>query len=212
MNKRSFRRPPPKREEKPKIIIACEGEETERNYLDDLRRIHRLTSADIRILPHEGTDPRTIVTQTATFVRQEQREKAWQPSRDQAWAVFDGDEHRDEPGKRDNWNAAMQRARDLKIHMAVSNPCIEFWYLLHYQDHWSYMTRQEAQSQLKVHLPRYHKADKMYPILQPNTSHAIERCIEIQARAERNGLDAHDNPCCWGIASLVQTLLALSTI
>lgn len=50
-------------------------------------------------------------------------------NRDSAWVVLDGDEHiQNDP---QNWHAALQLAEGSDIHLAVSNPCFELWYLLH---------------------------------------------------------------------------------
>jgi hypothetical protein len=57
-------------------------------------------------------------------------EKRWEHE-DSAWAVFDGDEHiTNTPA---NWHQAIQKAKSQKINLAITNPSIEFWYLIHFQ-------------------------------------------------------------------------------
>jgi len=207
---RRFRRPQPILAPKPKIVIACEGAKTERLYLNDLKTVNRLTSVEIIFLEHEGTDPRTIVRQVATRVREERRAKAWNAERDAAWAVFDGEEHCQTPGQLVNWNAAIQQARDLKINLALSNPSFEFWYLLHFQDYFRSLTRHEALRLLRDHLPSYQKSDRVYIQLQPLTNDAMSKAEDLRQRAERNCVEPYENPCCWGVALLVKSLLELS--
>ena len=205
---RGFQRPGRKLAPKPKIVIACEGKKTEYGYFHDLHRIERLTSVEVILLEHRGTDPRTVVRQVAQHIKAQRQERRWLDE-DAAWAVFDGDEHQQTEGQRRNWHTAIDQAKALKIGLAISNPSFEFWYLLHYQDHFGALTRQKAKQMIEAHLPGYEKADRLYPVLQPLTKHAIARAGELERRAQRDELDEHQNPCCGGVAQLVKSLLKL---
>lgn len=204
----SFQRPHRQRTIKPRVVIACEGKKTEHCYFTDINRIERLTSVEVVLLPHEGTDPRTVVGQVAEFIKREKRGQSW-TKEDRAWAVFDGDEHRQDAQQLQNWHAAIDQADALKIGLAVSNPSFEFWYLLHFREHFNYLTRDQAKQLLKDYLPRYEKPDRLYPVLQPLTTEAIQRAEWLELQAQRNGIDRHENPCCGGVARLVKSLLDL---
>jgi hypothetical protein len=54
------------------------------------------------------------------------------------WCVFDIDEHPNIP-------RALELAAAHGISVAVSNPCIELWFLLHFQDQRAALDRAEAQ-------------------------------------------------------------------
>jgi hypothetical protein len=57
---------------------------------------------------------------------------------DQYWCVFDIDEH-------PHVDQALQLAVSSQISIAVSNPCIELWFLLHFQDQTADLHRHKAQ-------------------------------------------------------------------
>ena len=57
---------------------------------------------------------------------------------DQIWCVFDRDEH-------PHFDEAVKLAMDHGIHVAMSNPCIELWFVLHFEDRTAFLDRREAQ-------------------------------------------------------------------
>ena len=138
--KPDFQRKKPNRAPAPKVVIACEGAKTEREYFQALKLSLGLASV-ILLVPHKTTDPRNIVEQAKTEKRKYIAQKAWE-IHDAAWAVFDGDEHLLEDPN--NWNDALQTAQANKIELAISNPCFEFWYLLNFRDRNAPLTRQQA--------------------------------------------------------------------
>jgi len=204
---RPFQRPRQRRTVGKKIIIACEGKKTEYGYFEEIRKSLRLPTLRITVVHPDATDPRSIVQAAIDYRQARRNEKAWMAG-DQAWAVFDGDEHRlDNPA---NWNDALQLAQGKEIHLAISNPCFEFWYLLHYREHAAHLARQEARHLLRSHIADYEKADKLWPApLQPLTAEAIRRAKQLARRAETDGLQRHTNPCTT-VSELVENLLALA--
>ena len=205
---RSFQRSAPQRQTGTKIIIACEGSSTEPGYFGGLRETKNLSDKRVIIPPHVGTDPLTVVNSAIDARDGQKRGNGW-GKKDEAWAVFDGDEHKQRDPE--NWNNAIQKAAGRSIHLAISNPCFEFWYLLHFREHNANLTRQKARELLKHHVPDYEKADRLYPHpLGPLTMEAIQRAKQIAARAEGDGLPLHTNPGTnvWG---LVETLLSLES-
>ena len=205
----SFKRSQPTRVLKPKIIVACEDSKSGRSYIRRIEQVHRSAAVHFEILQHEGTDPRTVVGQLAERIKSDRKQQAWINGKDEAWALFDGDEHRQTEGQRSNWNAAIQQARDLNIGLAVVNPSLEFWYLLHFQNQRSPLTRQQALAQLKNYHPNYEKNLAMYDDLRDKTEDAIQRARELLKIAQENEVDAFDNPCCCGLADLVERLVKL---
>jgi hypothetical protein len=55
---------------------------------------------------------------------------------DQIWCVFDRDEH-------PNFASAVDLAAHHGIRLAMSNPCIELWFLLHFEDQTAFIDRRE---------------------------------------------------------------------
>jgi hypothetical protein len=204
---RLFQRHRPRRIVGRKIIIACEGKKTEYGYFEEIRKSMRLPTLRVFVVHPDATDPLSIVQAAIDYRQARKNERAWTTG-DRAWAVFDGDEHRLENPA--NWNDAIQRAQSKEIHLAISNPCFEFWYLLHYREHAANLTRHEAQRLLRSHIADYEKANKLWPVpLEPLTTEAIRRAKQLARRAEADGLHLHHNPCST-VSELVESLLALA--
>ena len=72
--------------------------------------------------------------------REERRGRgvAW----DEIWCVFDEDAH-------PNLREAVAKAEANGINLAVSSPCIELWFVLHFDDQTAYIERQQAQSRAR---------------------------------------------------------------
>ncbi len=193
-----------------KILIAYEGMGAERGYFNAIRQFLRLQSTRVILAPHTGTDPYTIVRQAISSREEQIREQAWIKG-DSAWAVFDGDEHMRNDLQR--WKNALQTAAKEKINLAISNPCFEFWYLIHFQDYFANLSNKQAERSLKNHIPGYEKPQILYPKpLGPLTRDAIQRAKQLMKRCEANGWQEHTNPCCHKVAELVESLLSLQTV
>jgi hypothetical protein len=98
-----------------RFLIVCEGEKTEPQYFERFR------------VPHLIVDVKGVGMNTLSLV-----EKAIELSRmdnyDQVWCVFDKDDF-----PPDNFENAIQKARDARIKVAYSNQAFELWYLLHFE-------------------------------------------------------------------------------
>ena len=119
------------REPKPRILIVCEGTETEPQYLKAFYRQTRNRAVDVEIVG-EGATPKTLVERALLRKKIAEKEakrrgEEYLKYRD-VWCVFDIDQH---PYVDD----ARQQARDNGINLAISNPCFELWLLLHFRDH-----------------------------------------------------------------------------
>ncbi|MBM0742728.1 RloB domain-containing protein [Phormidium sp. CLA17] len=190
-------------------MIACEGSKTEPAYFEGIRKSLRLSTVQIKILPHLGTDPLRIV-EAAIAGRQDMKvDKAWITG-DRAWAVFDGDEHI--ANNPDNWRSALAKAKSQKIDLAITNPCFEFWYLIHFRDHLAQIDRIKTLALLKQHVSDYEKAACLYPEpLSLLTTQAIQRARKIAEQIQRDQLAPFSNPCCSELPELVESLLKLAT-
>lgn len=71
-----------------RILIVCEGEKTEVNYFEAIRKEKRLPTADIEIVPSDyGTAPQQIVDYAVDFFLK--KNKIY----DRIYVVFDRDDH-----------------------------------------------------------------------------------------------------------------------
>jgi hypothetical protein len=206
---RPLKRRPPSRNIAQKILIACEGSKTEPIYFKSIRNELRSPTLKIIVLDHQGkTDPRNIIERLIEERREMQDKQEWNKD-DQAWAVFDGDEHIEK--SREKWQSAITKANNQKIHLAITNPCFELWYLIHFQEQFSQITRDKLINVLQKHIPKYDKSMCLYPKpLKPLTELAIQRADKIAEQIKRNQLDEHSNPCCSGLSNLVSSLFSLN--
>lgn len=205
---RQLNRRPPTRKVAQKILIACEGSKTEPIYFESIRNVLRLPTLKIIVLRHQSkTDPRSIIERLIEERQQMKDNQEWSKD-DNAWAVFDGDEHIEK--SLDKWNSAISRANKQNINLAITNPCFELWYLIHFQDNLSQTTRDKIIKLLGKHIKNYDKSMCLYPEpLKPLTETAIQRANKIAKQIEANELDEYSNPCCSGLSKLISSLLNL---
>lgn len=113
-----------------RVLIVCEGEKTEVGYLGDLCRAQRLPGVTI---VGRGAGPSAVW-------KRAQEEFARDQDYDRIACVFDRDTHQDYADvfteMRDHTEAGRigKRKAGRTVLMAVpSDPCFEFWLLLHFQ-------------------------------------------------------------------------------
>jgi hypothetical protein len=191
-----------------KILIVCEGQKTEPLYFKGIRQQRRLRTLQVKIVDTAGkTDPMSIIDRAISERQSIKSENGWE-SGDTAWAVLDGDEHIERD--KNNWLKALTLAEKQKINLAITNPCFEFWYLIHFQDAYAPMNALTALKKLQKHLPNYTKAQTLYPDpLENLTNAALQRAEKIAQQIDRNRLNIHSNPCCSRLPELIQMLLTL---
>lgn len=147
-----------------RLLIVCEGEKTEPQYLREIQQTYRLATAHVQVMHSQiGTEPQQVLEYALTVFKEGDRERGLHPREfDRIIVVFDRDEHR-------TFHAALAQAEAQNgklrndIGMAVpveavaSVPCFELWLLLHFEDVLAPLHRHEAQERLKAHLPGYEK-------------------------------------------------------
>ena len=128
-------------DERLRILIVCQGQETEKSYFEQFEYV----SAIIKTIP-VAQDPVSLVA--AAIQLRDQARAAKRPYA-QVWCVFDKD---DSPA--DQFNAAVSRARSQKLRVAYSNQAFEFWLLLHFEDHQGGgLHREQCTEKLLSYLP-----------------------------------------------------------
>jgi RloB-like protein len=106
------------RELRQRFLIVCEGEKTEPNYFRSFRVPKDVAEINIRGL---GGNPSRLVKSAKDLRDQDQ-------DYDQVWCVFDRDDWTVE-----DFNNALESARELGIRVAYSNEAFELWYILHFE-------------------------------------------------------------------------------
>jgi hypothetical protein len=171
----------PSRDPKRRILIVCEGRETEPGYFKALRDHARNRLVHVQIAKETGV-PLTVV-QIAIRLRNEAlvESKAQRDENlrfDDVWGVFDVDDH---PGLKQ----ALALAKAENIEVAMSNPCFELWALLHFQEQNAHLSRQKARAKLQVHLPGYDKKLN-FNRLKPHHEEAMKRAERLWSAALRD--------------------------
>jgi hypothetical protein len=118
-----------------RFYIFCEGEQTEPNYFKGFKKlieedpIYRKMVL-ITIEPC-GAETMRVIGQAEDYIRKNKI------NRGQVWCVYDKDSF---PAER--FNGVSQKARllssdnlNLQYHVAWSNECIEYWFLLHFANY-----------------------------------------------------------------------------
>lgn len=101
----------------PKILIVCEGENTELSYFDQLK-LRTVTIGAIG----EGYNTISLVERAADLAKKDRY--------DEVWCVFDKDAF-----SLHDFNNAINIAKTKNIHGAYSNQAFEYWIILHFNDH-----------------------------------------------------------------------------
>lgn len=152
-DRRALRRRRPFRNPVPQVLVVCEGRVTEREYLEGLR-IH-FANRLVRIsYVGSGAAPITLVERAVELMaaaKAEARRQADVNLRyDEVWCVYDVDDHH-------HLIRARKLAEKAGVKVAISNPCIELWLLLHFADQTAYLSRADAKRLLRAHVPGYDK-------------------------------------------------------
>ena len=170
-----------------RFLIVCEGERTEPNYFSSIRQ---------KLLPHtavviEGSGMNTI-TLVREAIRLREKEKDRDHPYDQTWVVFDRDSF-----PPDHFDNAITMCPPNDIKAAYSNEAFELWYILHFEDRRTGMSRDEYKHCLSEYLGEtYVKRDvKMYDKVNKtgNECEAIRRAKNLLANAQTPPHNA--NPC-----------------
>ena len=120
---------------------------------------------------------------------------------DEIWCVFDIDEH-------PNVHDAIQKADTNGIRLAISNPCIELWFILHFEDQTAFLDRHAAQSQSSTLLEcgktlTSEATGILYETFEP----ARDRAIALDRKHEGDRAPVGSNPSS-GVWTLIESIRA----
>lgn len=200
------------------FLIVCEGEKTEPNYFESLKKDLPkgvLTAFKIDI---EGTGRNTLSLVEESKRIKERLERETSLSIDKIWVVFDRDSF--EP---DNFNEAISACKksNPEIGCAWTNEAFELWYLLHFHYYNTPLSRERFQKLIEGNLRplvgndySYEKnSGKMYEILK--THGDIQSAIKFAAKLENNfegRLDFSNHNPCTKVHHLVAELFGLEKL
>lgn len=138
---RPLRRRVATRKVKKTVLIFCEGEKTEPEYLRALNRkssVRDISCVDIQIVSrHGGSVPQALVSM-ALDARRKAADEA--DEIDEFWCVFDVEWPKNHP----NLTSVIQQGCDNGIQFAISKSCFELWLILHFQDQSAWLNTSDA--------------------------------------------------------------------
>lgn len=196
-----------------RLLIVCEGEKTEPQYLDEIRQELRLATAHVQVRPGAfGTEPMQVVEYAEHLFRKGDRASSIEAQAfDRVLVVFDRDDHL-------TYHAALSKAADLNgrltndekqripFEAVASVPCFELWLLLHYEDVQAAIHRTEVYERLRAHLLDYDKGQRGY---WASTKHLLTQATErAEVRAQFSTAMDGNEPYT-GMHQLVHRLLHL---
>jgi hypothetical protein len=190
------------------LLVFVEGLRTEDLYLTYWRRRYR-DRVLVEIDPFRG-GPLQLVEKAVQAKRAEARDAKQGRGRPhtQIWCMFDRDEH-------PNFAKAIDLANRNGINLAISNPCIELWFILHFENRTAYTDRQAAQ----------HRAEELLGcskvLTDPALSALAQRYDKARILAARldekhagDGSPLGSNPSSgvWRLIDLIRTPAAVATL
>ena len=190
MTRPSGRRPrrghTPRRERRV-IRVLTEGKVTEPSYLTAWARRYRHTIS--LSLSESGMAPETLINHASRHLRRRRRSRRSEQDFDEIWCVFDVDQH-------PNVSTAIHNARQSGVEVAVSNPCIELWLVLHVQDQTAYIHRRNAQRRAnELRLTSGKRIpDSAWSTLFDEYEAARHRARTLDQRHDSNGSPPRSNP------------------
>jgi len=190
----SYKRRKGSREPRKSILIVSEGSKTEPIYFNSLKSNLRLAMVEVEIVG-EGAAPITVVNR-AIELRGERKRVAkkslTKAAYDVVYCVIDV-----EAPKAESLSRAVNKAKDNKLQVILSNPCFEYWYILHFRKTSApFGTSQEAKSALRQEHCAYCESDTtIFDVVYPKTADAIKHSKEVLREQHNNTEDLSDcNP------------------
>lgn len=167
---------------KPNFFVFCEGE-SEVAYISHLRSQYR---APIQIIPRKSDSNISV-----RYIENCKRE--YVPTRnDKTFLMFDLDVE----GMLEHLQCIPNAV------LLVSNPCVELWYLLHFEECNTELTQNACIKKLKIHLEHYKKGT-----LALNEKQQLsEKTLEATARARELKTYANPSTTVYRMIELLESL------
>jgi hypothetical protein len=192
------------------VLLVCEGSKTEPLYFRALQRELKLLPVEIEIVG-QGAAPITVV-QRAVEMRKtrtrEVRRRRKDLEYDHVWCVIDVEQPHENP----SLLPALNQARDNKIDVALSNPCFEYWFILHFAECGRPLIDQDGVvRELKRHIPEYDKAQDVFDQVWASVDQAVRRAKAIKKSHEAAGTARHHRDPSTEVDEVVELLRHTAT-
>jgi hypothetical protein len=176
----SYRKPlkRPKGKQKPpkkRFLVYVEGAITERLYLSGIKRTLSQSNISIEIGLEAG-EPLRIVKRAVRQAADARRTDAY----DEVWCIFDVEA----PEPHGSLDEAMALAKKNNIKCAISNPCFEFWLVLHIADCSAYKTTDQACSLAREKIASYNEKAFLFDDVSGGMARAAKAAEQLEGKYE----------------------------
>jgi hypothetical protein len=182
------------------IVIVCEGKETEPNYFGALRQKFRLSTLEIKVVSGKGAPIKVVECAV-------DEKRKLDETQDEVWCVLDTEN----PNENSTLRTAIEKARKSKINLAISNPCFEYWYFIHFESSSRpFSNGQEMKQALKGHISDYDESLNVFLRIDSFTLVAIRNAESLRGRSQESW-DTFPNPST-GVDILVQEIIKIGKV
>ena len=154
-------------------LVVCEGSITEPAYFNALKSKLRLRAVQINVISPSESEPIAVVERA--IAKKKEMAKLGIPY-EKVWCVVDVEipPHR-------TLDEAWEKARETDgLELILTNPCIEYWFLLHFKKHTApFDNNADAMDELKEVHPSYKKKRIGFDIIFQRIAAAIEHSKEV---------------------------------
>jgi hypothetical protein len=176
---RDLRRRKATRQERPTVLIGCEGH-TEKEYFLGFRRAHRIPNIHLHVT-EPGADPSDLLK------RVEERFQEDGGEFDAVYCLFDRDEHHHFEATckaiAEKRRLAFNR-KEAPLTAITSDPSFDLWLLLHFRDRRAALGRAAALRLLQECCPKFEKGKPgCYELTCANLDTAIARDASLKRRS-----------------------------
>jgi hypothetical protein len=203
-NQRKLDRKKNIRKDLDRVIIACEGSVTERNYFksifSELISNHNIAKTSLIIAKHSHTDPKGVLSDLLIELEKDDEFE-------HKWIVIDRDEH-------ESFSKTLDQAKSENVNVAYSNPSFEFWFVLHFEDYTTPTHRHYLLNLLKKHINYKKNSNTTYHETLPFQEIAIKRSKKLIDKFTLDGRKLNpttDNPSTT-VYKLVEVLKGLQKV
>jgi len=183
------------KEPRKSVLIVCEGEKTEPKYFRMLTSNLRLVMVEVKIVG-EGAAPINVVDR-AIELRGERKQLAKKSITKAAYEVVYCVIDVEAPVPHESLARAIDKAKGNKLDVILSNPCFEYWYILHFRKTSApFNTSRDAKSALGQEHSAYCEGDTtIFKVIYDKTSDAIKHSKEVLKEQHNNAEDLRNyNP------------------
>jgi len=168
------------------LVIVCEGEDTEVTYFSHYKN-RRYSGVRIEVRSDRGNDPVGLVKYALKRIT-DSKDPLDMAKGDRIWCVFDADNHNQEELEK-----AIGMARP-NIELALSVPCFELWFILHFRMHTTRLNADDTCHILEKLIPGYFKGMDIFDLILQSRDTAMINSDRLKSRSSRFRPHIDNNP------------------